>query len=46
MFDDFDAFIVPRGGKAKFIKFLRERHGFTTWPDGRKLEDIVREIGR
>lgn len=43
LFDNFDAFIVPKGGKARFIRFLREKHGYTQWPDGRSLDEVVRE---
>ena len=46
LFDDLEAIVVRSEAERKsMIRMLKSNHGLLRWPDGRKVEDIVRVKG-
>lgn len=42
MFEDLEVIYVRRAEREKILESFRN-HGYSEWPDGRKLEDVIRE---
>jgi hypothetical protein len=46
IFDDLDAIVVSNPSEKEAVIVMLNKHGYTSWPDGRTLEDVVRIAGR